>query len=165
VSRKSVPPSLLPSLLDRLTDHEPNIVGEPPATRSQSLRELKNNLRRDLEWLLNTRRNPTAIPEGARQLTRSVFAYGLPDISGMSLNSERDRAALLNIIEDAVIAFEPRLANVTVTLVPTETHARVLRFQIEGMLRMEPAPERVSFDTTLRLASATYEVEAERRAG
>ena len=44
------------SVLDRLT-----AVEEWPATRSQSLRFYKEALKRDLEWLLNTRQPP--IPE------------------------------------------------------------------------------------------------------
>ena len=165
MSKRNIRPSILPSVIDRMTDREPHIAAEPPATHSQSMRELKQSLRRDLEWLLNSRRNPTPIPEGARYLPRSVFAYGLPDITGVSLNSERDRQQLIHIIEDAVVAFEPRLTAVTVSLLPVETHARILRFQIEGLLRTDPAPERISFDTTLKLASGIYEVEAERRAG
>jgi type VI secretion system protein ImpF len=55
--------------------------------------------------------------------------------------------------------FEPRLANVRI--VPLETIAgatRTLRFRIEGMLVMDPAPEHVSFDTVLELTSGGYEV-------
>lgn len=43
------------SVLDRLIDSEPERNQEPPLTRSQSLRELRTALRRDLEWLFNTR--------------------------------------------------------------------------------------------------------------
>ena len=164
MSGRAAKSTLLPSLLERLTDREPHVLAEAAAIHSQSIRELKQSLRRDLEWLLNSRSNPTPIPEGARWLPRSVFAYGMPDITGSSLRSERDRTALLEAIEDVVMAFEPRLTAVTVTLVPTETHSRSLHFQIEGLLRTNPAPERVSFDTTLKLASSTYEVEADRRA-
>ncbi len=56
--------------------------------------------------------------------------------------------------------FEPRLANVRV--VPLEwRHAgtRTLRFRIEGLLLMDPAPEHVSFDTVLELTSGEYEVQ------
>jgi type VI secretion system protein ImpF len=35
---------------------------------------------------------------------------------------------------------------------------RTLRFRIEGMLVMDPAPEHVSFDTVLELTSGGYEV-------
>jgi type VI secretion system protein ImpF len=33
-----------------------------------------------------------------------------------------------------------------------------LRFQIEGLLIMDPAPEHISFDTVLQLASGEYQV-------
>ena len=44
------------SVLDRLVDFEPDVKTEPPASRSKALRQLKQALKRDLEWLLNTRR-------------------------------------------------------------------------------------------------------------
>ena len=42
------------SILDRLIDLNPDVAADPPANRSQSVRQLKASLRRDLEWLLNT---------------------------------------------------------------------------------------------------------------
>jgi predicted component of type VI protein secretion system len=36
--------------------------------------------------------------------------------------------------------------------------ARLLHFQIEGMLRTDPAPERIVFDTVLELSSGEYQV-------
>src|SRR5690606_42141681 len=83
----------IPSLIDRLIDRDPKTrnIRETPA---QSLRQLKVGLRRDLEWLLNARRTPEEIPGDAPNLERSVFAYGLPDISHYSLNSQRDQVQL-----------------------------------------------------------------------
>jgi type VI secretion system protein ImpF len=152
------------SLLDRLTDLEPKVPGEPPWTRAQSLRQLKASLRRDLEALFNTRRTPIEPPASARELPRSVYGYGLPDITGMAVDSSEDRHRLARLMEAAVSAFEPRLANVSVAALPNQGPVRVLRFRIEGTLRIEPAPERVFFDTALHLTSATYEVEGEKRA-
>ncbi len=43
-------------VLDRLIDLEPGNQTENPPSRSQSERLLKRAVRRDLEWLLNTRR-------------------------------------------------------------------------------------------------------------
>ena len=60
---------------------------EAPPTRLQSMRELKAALRRDLEWLLNTRQPLDAPPEGASELVRSLYNYGLPDITSMSVSS------------------------------------------------------------------------------
>ena len=41
---------------------------------------------------------------------------------------------------------------------------RVLRFQIEALLMIEPAPERITFDTKLELTSGEYSVEGNDRA-
>jgi len=47
--------SLIPSVLDRLLDDDPASAREAPKARTQVLRELKQSVRRDLEWLLNSR--------------------------------------------------------------------------------------------------------------
>ena len=56
--------------------------------------------------------------------------------------------------------YEPRIAAPKVQLVedPRENLTRVLRFQIEGMLLMDPAPERITFDTVLQLSNGECEV-------
>ena len=57
-------------LLDRLTDEDPKRREEVPLSRSKSLAALKVAVRRDLEWLLNTRRAERELPP---QVARSVF--------------------------------------------------------------------------------------------
>jgi len=152
------------SLLDRLIDREPNVTSEHVAAHAQSVRDLKIALRRDIEFLLNTRRPPAQLPAGATELPNSVFYYGLPDITGLSVKQQRDQQRLMQIIEHAVILFEPRLSNVSVTLQPSSKGDRSIRFQIEALLMIEPAPERIAFDTTLEVMSGEYQVEGEGRA-
>ena len=60
------------SVLDRLIDTDVDASTEPPMTWAQSVRELKRALRRDLEWLLNTRRIVVPAPEGFTELPRSL---------------------------------------------------------------------------------------------
>jgi len=146
------------SALDRLIDQEPERKLEPPVTRAQSLRELKGALRRDLEWLLNTRRTIEASPASLKELERSLYNYGLPDVSSLYLRSPRDQALLLQAIKTAIDIFEPRLLNIKVTLEPATDDTRVIRFAIEGLLRMDPAPEHVYFDTVLEPMSGQYQV-------
>jgi type VI secretion system protein ImpF len=153
-----------PSLIDRLIDLDPRNRDIRPQP-AQSLRQLKTGLRRDLEWLLNARRPPVDLPPGADELGRSVYYYGLPDVSSLALSSTEDQKLLTRMIENAVAAFEPRLAGVRVSLQPVNHQSQVMRFQIEGMFRVDPAPERVTFDTTLELTSGEYEVRGERGAG
>ena len=150
------------SVLDRLIDDEPKNSQEVPLTRAQSLRELKISLRRDLEWLLNSRQPVDAVPDSCPETRDSVFNYGLPDISSANLGSPRERQRLSRAIEYVLSVFEPRLANVRVALVSTSTEKiPQIRFAIEGMLRIDPAPEHVSFDTLLELSSGEYKVTGE----
>ncbi len=157
--------TVTPSLIDRLIDREPSAESDPYTTRAQSVRQLKASLRRDLEWLLNTRRNPEAAPESLAEVSHSLYNYGLPDFSALSINSPRDRGHLIVQLEKTVAIFEPRLRDVRVTMMEAPGSAsRTLHFQIEGMLQMDPAPEQVSFDTTLQLASGEYQIRGERSA-
>jgi type VI secretion system protein ImpF len=105
-------------ILDRLLDDEPKIKSEAPMTRSASLARLKTAVRRDLENLLNTRRTPDYIPEGSVEILRSVYYYGLPDITSMPANFLYEQTKLLQSIETAVKTFEARLDGVKVSLVP-----------------------------------------------
>lgn len=126
---------------------------------AQSVRELKRALRRDLEWLLNTRRIAEPPPEGFTELRRSGYIYGLPDITSLAAESMAARDWLRRQVEETVGLFEPRLAGVRVTVDTTEQNGRrELRFVIDGLLRMEPNPEQVVFDTVLEVTSATFEV-------
>jgi type VI secretion system protein ImpF len=122
------------------------------------LRELKAALRRDLEWLLNTRRTIEESPASLKELERSLYTYGLPDVSSLYLRSSSDQDSLLKAIRVAISFFEPRLLNIQVTLQPVTGDTRVLRFAIEGLLRMDPAPEHVFFDTMLEPLSGQYQV-------
>lgn len=147
------------SIIDRLIDLEPNLSVDPQVSRSQSVRQLKTSLRRDLEWLLNTRRNPDEASETYEELSRSLYNYGLPDVTSLGLNSPRDKQRLLRHIEKTIEIFEPRLADIRVhALEDTGSGSRIMRFQIEAMLKMDPAPEQVFFDTVLQLNSGEYQV-------
>ena len=148
------------SVLDRLIDNEPDVSMEAIPTRTQSVRQLKDGLRRDLEWLLNTRRVAVPPAKSLKEVNRSLYNYGLPDFTSYALNSPKDQAKLVRFLQATVKLFEPRLANVQI--VPLEGaggKTRTLRFRIEGLLIMDPAPEHVSFDTVLELTSGQYEVE------
>jgi type VI secretion system protein ImpF len=152
------------SILDRLIDAEPKTTSEVGLTRTQSVRALKASLRRDLEWLLNTRRTPAEVGEEYPELARSLFNYGFPDFTTFSFANPKDRARLLRLLETAVRIFEPRLDSVRVVPVETEENnlQRMVRFQIEGLLKMDPAPEQITFDTVLSLTSGEYQIKGER---
>jgi type VI secretion system protein ImpF len=152
------------SVLDRLIDREPNEQVEATLTRPQSVRALKAALRRDLEWLLNSRRNPDAAGDEYPESKRSLFNYGFPDFTSFSFSNFKDRVRLVKSLEEVVEIFEPRLEGVRVVLVDSDTNEinRAIRFQIEGLLKMDPAPEQITFDTVLSLTNGEYQIKGDR---
>lgn len=148
------------SVLDRLIDDDPKRNSEVPSTSAQSLRELKASVRRDLEWLLNTRRTIEPPAASARETLRSVYNYGLMDVTSKAGLSGHDQNDLLRDMESAIATFEPRLKRVKVRLEPQHDE-RTLHFAIEGLLQVDPAPQPVFFDTELELGKGVYEVRGE----
>jgi len=147
------------SVLDRLIDANPDNAVEPPLTWAQSVRELKRGLRRDLEWLLNTRRIVVPAPAGMTELEQSLYHYGLPDITSASSESTDTRNWLRRQVEETIRVFEPRLTDVHVSVEAVGDLARrEVRFVVEALLQMEPSPGQVVFDTVLEISSATFEV-------
>ena len=166
MARRDTDQTVTQSVIERLIDLKPDASGEPLPSRTESIRQLKASLRRDLEWLLNTRQIPGGVPEAFPGLEGSVYGFGFPDVSNLSANSIRDRNRLLAMLENTVSTFEPRLSGVKVNLVDSGNNSgRQLRFQIEALLLMDPAPELISFDTVLELSSGEYQVRGEQSAG
>lgn len=152
--------SLLPSILDRLLDDEPGVTHEPLPRRAQNLRQLKKAVTRDLEALLNTRQETLReLPAAFTALSRSILTYGLPDFTAFGLLNVHDRNRIRRVLEQAVTAYEPRLARVRVTLEPPREFDRTMRFRIEALLQVEPAPEPVTFDAMLQLSTHEYTVQ------
>jgi type VI secretion system protein ImpF len=149
------------SVLDRLIDNDPKHSVEVPLTRAQSLRVLKGALKRDLEWLLNTRRTIDPAPDSARETVRSVYHYGFADISSKSVLSNQDQNDLVREMESVITVFEPRLKRVKVRMEPLGENSRDLHFVIDGLLNVDPAPEPVRFDTVLEIGKGQYEVRGE----
>jgi type VI secretion system protein ImpF len=142
------------SMLDRLIDLEPNNRLENPLSRTQSVRLLKNAVRRDLEWLLNSRRVADPPDEGFKEVNRSAFVYGLPDLSSLTMATSADRNRLVRQVLATINLFEPRLMNVRLVMVETPDASRKdVRLRIEAMLRMDPVPEPIFFDTVIELKS------------
>lgn len=155
------------SLLDRLVDANPEREQDPPLSRGQALRELRQSVRRDLEHLLNTRQRCRSWPKRLEQLDRSLLSYGIPDFSGVELGAVGRREDFRVAVEQVILRAEPRFTMVRVTLMEDENDIelnRTLRFRIEALMRVEPAPEPVVFDSQLEPLTNTFRL-TERRDG
>lgn len=174
------------SVLDRLVGQRPErgtpgspVFGE--ADGRVPVGQFKEVLRRDIEWLLNTRRVtgpeaasdvrgpgssfgdvPGSPPGTWPESARSILAYGLPDLSGFSASSQDDKARLVRLFETVLRTFETRLEpdSVKATILPNPDDAsHSMRVRITAVARMEDLREVVAFDTWCDPGLATLSVE------
>jgi type VI secretion system protein ImpF len=141
------------SVVDRLT-----MVDEWPETRSASMHMYREALKRDVEWLLNTRQPILPDLDQYPAVAASVLNFGLPDIHNYDGSAGKDEGALTAAIEKTIKAFEPRIKNPRVYLTRADNLTRSIKFQIEGVIRYETTEEEIKFDTVLELISGEYEV-------
>lgn len=148
---------LVPSILDRLLDDEPESSAEAARNRAHLLREMKLALRRDLENLLNTRRRNQKVPDALAEVAKSLVTYGIPDFSGTGPATDDLRAEFAKQVENIIRENEPRLVRVSVELAAVpEDGDRTLRFRIDALMRADPAPEPVSFDSMVEAATTQF---------
>ncbi|HEY4254652.1 MAG TPA: type VI secretion system baseplate subunit TssE [Roseomonas sp.] len=139
-------------LLDRLLDADPDAPADPPLSQGMAIEMLRTAVRRDIEALLNARRRRLPPPPGYVELGVSPIGYGVPDPTAGSFTEEQRRLSVAREVEATIRRFEPRLMQVRVQLRNSEREQidRVLRLRIEAVLRTDPVPEQISFETVVR---------------
>jgi len=149
---------LLPSLLDRLTAPSggPTTIGTE-SDRPVQLDQLRDQVKRDLECLLNSKRAVPDFPHERDHLNHSLLTFGLPDFSGKSLSALLG-GDLRAAVDQAIRRFEPRLSRVEIQIDEDRPSAHALRFRINALLKVEPMPEPITFDTVLELDTRKFEV-------
>ncbi|MDD1605579.1 MAG: type VI secretion system baseplate subunit TssE [Methylococcaceae bacterium] len=153
---------LQPSLLDRLTDDEPDKLSEAREQRVLSLSKLRVCVLRDLAWLLNTSKLEAVQNfEGSPLAAHSVVNYGIPDLAGMTLSS----ANVVDIeqqVKQAIWDFEPRIlrdsVRVKVSVSEQQMNHNAMSFDIEGDLWAQPLPLHLYLRTELDLETGNMEI-------
>jgi type VI secretion system lysozyme-like protein len=143
-------------LFARLVDLDPSTPEESRPLRVQSLSGLKESVRQEVGWLLNTR---CPIPAHLLQVReRTVIDYGVPDLSLFFPRNPADQERLGAILSQAIASFEPRLQQVQVAVEENTENARALWVRIDAGLVVESLRESVSFQVLIRSKSGVTEV-------
>jgi len=144
------------SILDRLIDDQPGISREPVRHSVLSINQIKASVIRDLENLLNARRQITPVPAEYREVSNSLFVYGLRDFTSEDPRSPSIKQQLRNDVEKTISRFDSRLRNVIVRLEASAQNERNVRFRISGLLVVDPVTEPVTFDTFFDINRGEY---------
>src|SRR5690606_20075368 len=105
-----------PSLLDRLTDLDPERRRETTDDVSVNEEQLREQVRRDLSWLFNTTRVAASLDLAAYpEVQRSIVNYGILDLTGHALSSI-DPEHLQKDVRTALLSYEPRLLPDSLTI-------------------------------------------------
>lgn len=146
---------LQPSLLDRLTDDEPDQRRESLERRVLSVQKLSECVRRDLGFLLNsTQLSALQDLSDFPEVERSGVNYGIPDLAGRPA-STIDSMAMARRIKRAILDFEPRLIARSLkveVVVDSDSHSpNALHFDIQADMWCQPVPLRLYLRTDLNL--------------
>jgi len=153
---------LQPSLLDRLTDDEPDKREESREKRVLSPRQLRQSVIRDLEWLLNASDLATVEDlSNHPHVADSVLNFGVPDLAGRNV-SGLEIAALESTLRRAILRFEPRILRnslkIRAVIDDTQMSHNAIRFDIEGELWGQPMPQQLYLKTQVDLETGTFSV-------
>lgn len=153
---------LQPSLLDRLTDDEPDKTQESRDKRALSLQKLREGVLRDMGWLLNAGNLEATEDLSAYPfVAQSVLNYGMPELSGLTV-SGADVSSIERELKQAIWTFEPRILKnslkVRVAVSGDRMDHNTMTFDIEGELWAQPAPLRLYLKTEIDLESGGVQV-------
>jgi type VI secretion system protein ImpF len=153
---------LQPSLLDRLTDDDPEARQESRDRRVLSPARLRECVRRDLTWLFNTANLATVLNlDELPEVARSTINFGMPDLAGRTASSV-NIPALEQILRRVIWDFEPRLIknSVRVRVVSDEDkmNHNAMAFEIQAELWAQPLPLRLFFRTDIDLETGAVNV-------
>jgi type VI secretion system protein ImpF len=153
---------LQPSLLDRLTDLEPEKSKESSSKQSMSQAQFKNAVIRDLGWLLNSVALEVCVDlDRYPEVRRSVLNFGLPDMSGHT-SSNVDVRTLETAIRSAIQLYEPRIIRnslkVKVHTDPDAMSHNSMIFEISGAVFGQPSPFQVVLQSELDLECGDFQL-------
>jgi len=124
-----------------------------------SLQEIRDCVKRDLDWLLNAHSYSPADQLAAYpEVEKSVLNFGMPDFAGVTASSV-DIKVMERLIKEAIMNFEPRLMRRTIKVrlladQSTMDH-NALTFEITSEMWSEPVPIHLRLRTEIELENGS----------
>jgi len=153
---------LLPFLLDRLVDEDPQSRVESRERRVISFKQFHKAILRDLTWLLNSASKAERDElEEFPEVAKSVLNYGMPDIAG-STESSMTPEMVERMVKTAVFQFEPRIVRNTFQvrgISAAKAIGNMLALEIRGQVWAQPLPESLYVKTEVDLETGMCQLQ------
>ena len=153
---------LQPCLMDRLFDDEPRRRSESREEKVISVKQFREGVKRDIEWLLNSKSRFYDLDDDKEEVRSSVLNYGIRDFTGLS-SENLSLKTLEKVIRDSLAIYEPRLIpdELKVTAINTRFESdkvNALSFEISGKIWAEPLPQDFVLRTEVALDTGMISV-------
>ena len=155
---------LQPSLLDRLTDEAPSEKQESRSHRAIDISRLREIIKRDLAWLLNTNSLGAMLDEKSYpHVAKSVLNYGVREVAGEYSTSQRVEMIRKSILH-AITVHEPRIIRGS-TAVELRTEdgkgkgETLIAFDIHADMWAQPMPMELYLRSEVDVTTGELELE------
>ncbi|MCT8088280.1 MULTISPECIES: type VI secretion system baseplate subunit TssE [unclassified Acinetobacter] len=129
--------------------------------RGISLQKLRESVASDLEDLLNSRMSLLdGVIDDFPLVKQSVMQFGIIDFVGLSTANPTDRDKICQSIQQSIIAHEPRLKQIKVTMLSDGHNMGALSLSVQAYLNIQPLFEPVILDVLLKPTTQHYVISA-----
>ena len=127
-----------------------------------NIRRLRDIIRRDLSWLLNSNSQDTLIDaEQYPNVVTSVLNYGVQEVAG-DFSTKNRAAAIRKAIKRAIIMFEPRIKDGTLEIIAREdttSSQTIVEFDIRADMWAQPLPMELYLRSQVDLTTGQLHLE------
>jgi len=116
-----------------------------------SLNVFQEDIKLNLENILNTRAPQLFIDKHYANLSESVINYGIKDFTHSIYGSKKLQEELCSHIKTLIKNFEPRLQETKVELIDDNEEHRTLKIRIEAVINLKPKPASTVFESYIDL--------------
>jgi type VI secretion system protein ImpF len=144
---------LLRALIDDTTAFTVNSSATIMFAESEQLEDIRINL----EYILNTRKVYLDWPSSLNELNASIMNYGLNDFMHVYYGQQQAQNELCKHIKKIIGYFEPRLSKVNIQIHETNSNInRILKLQIEANIYLQHKHETTIFESAFDIDKQSF---------
>ena len=162
---RTIAEKLQPSLLDRLTDDDPGSRSEARDSRVIDINRLREIIRRDLAWLLNSNNLGNLLDEEKYpNVAHSTVNYGVREVSG-EFSTKRRAELIRESMLQAIERFEPRIREGALDIALRQEEQKsetIVAFDIVADMWAQPIPLELYLRSEVDITTGALDLTLER---